>query len=93
MSQNTPNKAHHTGMGSNLNRERIEVSKQELILVETYTSFNLHSTYIILLPLPITIFYIFICIIILSKTALFASKQMYVYCKLCIAECLNEILV
>jgi len=45
-----PNKTQHTGTGSILDRERTEVCKQELILVETYASFNLHNTNIILSP-------------------------------------------
>jgi len=32
MSHNTPNKTHHMGMGSNLDRERTEVCEQELIM-------------------------------------------------------------
>ena len=65
MSQNTPNKTHRTGMGSNLDQERKEVCKQELIIVETYTSFNLHNAYYII-TIPITIFYILILTYLLT---------------------------
>jgi hypothetical protein len=33
-------KTQHTGMGSIVDQKRIEVCKQELIIIETYTSFN-----------------------------------------------------
>jgi hypothetical protein len=44
VSQYTPNKTHHMGTGSNLDKERIDVCK-----TETFTSFN-HSTQFILSP-------------------------------------------
>ena len=36
----TPNKTHHMWTEANLDQERINVHKQELILVKIYTSFN-----------------------------------------------------
>ena len=60
-----------------------DVCKQELIMAETYTSFN-HNTRTILLLLYQHFIYIYIISI---KTALLMSIQMYGYCKLCIAIC------
>jgi len=47
-STNTPNKAGLTEMGSNLDEERIDVCKQNLILEEICTSFNHKNTQIML---------------------------------------------
>jgi hypothetical protein len=33
-------KTHHTGTGSNVDQKRIGVCKEELIVIETYISFN-----------------------------------------------------
>jgi len=69
-----------------LDQERIDVCKQELNVVETYLhlliiiTYKLHYHYI-----NITLYF--------DQTARLTPKQMYVYCKLCIAVCFNEILV
>jgi hypothetical protein len=56
----------HTGMGSNFDRERTDVCKQELIVSQTYTHFNHNKTLIILSQYQ----QYFKQIIILNKTAL-----------------------
>ena len=74
--------------GSKLYQEVINVCNQELIVVEIYMSSYHINMWIITVSTNL-----YIIDIILPRTVLLTSKQMYVYCILCIAVCFNEILV
>jgi len=65
------------------------VSEQELVVGANFISVKNNKTQT-LLSLYQQQYYLYI---ILTKTALVTSKQMYVYCDLCIVVYFNEILV
>ena len=77
----TLNKTRHTVTCSNLDHEITDVYKQELTVAQTDIFQSQQLTKYVTI------------IVILNETAILTSKQMYVYCNLCIAVHFNNIFV